>query len=134
MYLVAKGRVTGYDQVGQLGSFHTNPTIAIPPGGLSSLSFLDSIHADMGAGQVTLPYDPGIPTSCETFEFQHPASGIETLNYGSGFLETISASAGVQLSSDEMFLAPPKQLLTLDPAWKICSGWITDGADRAWCM
>ncbi len=134
MYIGIPGNATVYDQVGTLGKVHTHLTIAVPPGGLSSLSLSDSLLGDLASGQKTVPYDPGIPSSCESFEFQHQApTSWATLFYeGSTHIEPVE---GHKLSSNEMLLVPPIQLLTYDPAWRNCK-WNTKGADRAggWCM
>ena len=130
MYSGVNGIVWVYDEIGTLGKTHTSPTIAVPPGGLSSLYFEDSVHADPDSGYKTLPYDPGVPTSCVSFEFQHTGPTKLTTHTFSGDKKITEPVNVAMLSSNQMFLAPPIQLLTLDPAWRNCE-WITDGADHA---
>lgn len=125
--MVIDGAVTVNDQCGILGSIHTNPTIAIPPSGLTELSF--SMAQNPAEGFRTLPYDPAIPVDCRTYGFTNPqkTSFYYYENQNQSYITTEENwSSGYPYNP---ILLPPQQLLDLDPAWKSCAYWQSDGGD-----
>lgn len=123
-----KGAITVNDECGQVGKVYTNPTIAVPPGGLSSLSFRNPHGPNPGDGFVTTTYDPGLPKSCQTYQY---ASLTESsLSYLGAF--ATEYATGPRVGANAPMLDIPAQLKGLDPAWKNRVSWITDGALHAY--
>ncbi len=125
IYLVLEGAVTVTDKCGLRGMVHNNPTIAIPPHGLTELSFSYGYHPQ--GGYQTLPYDPAVPANCRTYGFRNPqmTSGWYQVDVNSSYMKTSTQYApGYPYHP---FLVPPQQLIDLDPAWKTCRYWSTFG-------
>lgn len=132
IYLVMEGTVSVSDLCGPLGKAYTNPTIAIAPGGLSSLTY-NSVIPVPASGVETVPYDPGLPQSCRSYQFQEAAITTETYSQASNNMcvTRTNVVTGVSLGPNKPLLAPPKELLNLDPLWRSCV-WNTRGALHAW--
>lgn len=125
MYLVVEGAVTVTDKCGVRGMIHTNPTIPIPPHGLTELSFWDGYQP--AEGYHTLPYDPAVPADCRTYGFSNPqiTSGWYQVNDNTSSVTT--STLYVPGYPFNPFLVPPQQLIDLDPAWKTCLYWSSWG-------
>lgn len=126
--MVVKGGVTVSDRCGILGKTYQNPTIAIPPGGLSSMKFAPgygtySHYINVEGGASTTLYDPAQPSSCQTYGFGVPIT-TSFWYTGANNKATWTSSTGFTLGPPYMpILSPPSQLLSFDPAWRGCPRW-----------
>ena len=91
-----------------------DPTIALPPGRLSTLSY----------SAWPTPFE-GIATKSYDFE------ACPTWGLNSAFNSTMAFNPGEYLTVGPPWnpiILPPQELLDLDPAWKLCE-WVTDGGE-----
>lgn len=130
LYMAVQGVVKVTDQCGMFGQPHSNPTIAIAPGGLVSLSFRGGLYWDPTGGFETVPYDPDLPKSCMTTEYG-ASNSIYLSTASDGTIIELTTTHSTPRSLHSPVLSPPSELFDLDPAWKLCTRWDTEGSDWA---
>lgn len=116
IYLAIHGAVSVTDYCGVRGNTYYNPTIAIPPGGLSTLSWHSNLIGFDGYPPQTGAYDPG---ACHTYGVNN-GSTMSWLNSPSSWMTSVSYNMGPPYNP---ILLPPKQLTALDPEWEACTAW-----------
>ena len=130
LYLAFHGAVSVTDYCRQRGEIHNNPTIAIAPGDLSTLSFHNNQIVFDGFTPRTDIFDPG---ACRTYGISNATTSSALvpdydsdgeLNGVSTWYTTVSYSMGPPYNP---ILLPPKQLSALDPAWAACTSWDSYG-------
>ena len=130
LYLAFHGAVSVTDYCRQRGKIHYDPTIAIPPGDLSTLSFNNNLILFDGFAPQTGIFDPG---ACHTYGLSNattssalvPVYGSHgELNGVSTWYTTVFYTMGPPYNP---ILLPPKQLSALDPAWAACTSWDSYG-------
>ena len=126
-YLVIRGTISVSDRCDYIGKSYTNPTIAVPQGGLSTLSFSSTYIQFAGFLPQTGSFDPA---ACHTYGISN-ASTSSWLYDGDGdgtssWFSTVTYSFGPPYNP---ILLPPPQLTALDPEWQACTSWRTFGAD-----
>lgn len=127
-----QGTMSAGNYCGLLGKNYTSVTIAITPGGLSSLSYLNSAAPVAEDGVATVSYDPDLPASCQAYQYQSAPVVTET-DCGANSQDcsaVVRTVTGSWVGPGKPMLAPPKELLELDPAWRSCI-WNTGNA-RHW--
>ena len=127
MYMVIEGGLTVTDSCGTLGKTYHNPTIAIPPGGLSSMSFTQGVtdphYVNAVFGSNSTLYDPAQPSSCQTYGFGIPRTITAWETFADG-KSSLTSSLFLTLGPPyNPIISPPSELLTFDPAWKACQRW-----------
>ena len=126
-YLVIHGAVSVSNRCDDKGKTYTNPTIAVPQGGLSTLSFGSTYIQYAGMKPQTGSFDPaachtyGI-SNASTSSWQYDGDGDGT----SSWFSTVVYTFGPPYNP---ILLPPPQLTALDPEWQACTSWRTFGAD-----
>ncbi|KAK0511949.1 hypothetical protein JMJ35_005077 [Cladonia borealis] len=126
LYMAFHGAISVTDQCRQRGNIHYNPTIAIPPDDLSTLSFNKNLVVYDGIAPQTGLYDPG---ACHTYGL----SNGSTTSYLDPDPDSIGLSTWTTSVSYTMgppynpILVPPAQLTALDPAWASCTLWWSYG-------
>ena len=114
-YLVVHGAVSVRDRCGVRGKTYTNPTIAVPQGGLSTLSIgYGGVKPSTGA------YDPA---ACRTWGFSDGSTTWFWSYDGSGsssWASSLYYSLGPPYNP---ILLPPPHLTALDPEWQACTAW-----------
>ena len=114
-YLVVHGAVSVIDSCGVRGKTYTNPTVAVPQGGLSTVSF--------GFGKLsTGSYDPA---ACRTWGWSN-GSTTWFWSYGGPGTESSSWVSSLFYSIGPPYnpiILPPPQLTALDPEWQACTLW-----------
>lgn len=133
LYLAIRGAVSVRDHCAFRGKTYNNPTIALPPDGLSTLSFSDNGIQFNGYQPQTGMYDPA---ACRTYGISNLTTSL-WLYYPAG--DESGPSTWMTLSKYTMgppynpILLPPRQLRELDPAWAACTSWRNYGDDNyAW--
>ncbi|KAL9631922.1 MAG: hypothetical protein Q9164_005632, partial [Protoblastenia rupestris] len=127
LYLAFKGTVRAGDLCGGRGKTHTNPTIAVDPSDLSTLSFAGTLLRYWGEMPQTGKYDP---TACRTYGLSNGStfSTIIYENSSSTWSSRVSFTIGPPYNP---ILLPPKALTQLDPEWEACTSWRTyDNSDN----
>ena len=115
LYMAFYGAISVTNQCRQRGIIHYNPTIAIPPDDLSTLSFNKNLVVYDGIAPQTGLYDPG---ACHTYGL----SNGSTTSYLAPDPDSIGISTWITSVSYTMgppynpILVPPAQLTALDPA------------------
>lgn len=112
-YLIVHGPVSVRDRCGVRGKTYTNPTIAVPQGGLSTVSF--------GYGKLsTGSYDPA---ACRTWGYSNGSTTWLWEYDGSGSSSWVSSLYFSPGPPYNPVLLPPPQLTALDPEWQACTLW-----------
>lgn len=122
LYLAIHGAVSVYNKCGVRGDMHYNPTIAIPPGGLSTISWPGNVVQLAGYPPETGVFDPA---ACRTYGLDN-GSTTSWLNGLSSWTTSVSYSMGPPYNP---ILLPPEQLTALDPQWEACTAWDNYGND-----
>ena len=126
-YLVIRGAISVTDRCGTIGKTYTNPTIAVPQGGLSTLSFSSTYIAFAGFLPQTGPFDPAV---CRTYGISNGSTSSwlydDDGDGTSSWFSTVTYTFGPPYNP---ILLPPPQLTGLDPEWQACTSWRTFGAD-----
>lgn len=122
LYLAIHGAVSVYDSCGIKGRIHYNPTIAMPPGDLSTLSWPNNLIGFGGSPPHTGAYDPA---ACRTYGVDN-GSTYSWSNGLSSWMTSVSYNMGPPYNP---ILLPPEQLTALDPQWEACTAWDNYGAD-----
>lgn len=119
LYLAIHGAISVQDSCGIKGKTHYNPTIAIPPGGLSTLSYPSNLIQYAGEAPQTGIYDPA---ACRTYGLSNGSTTSYLYGHGntSTWTTTVSYSMGPPYNP---ILLPPDQLTALDPEWQACTSW-----------
>ena len=115
IYIQVQGTASVHDSCGPLGTVHTSPIIAVPPGVLSTISYPVPIGGTVipAAGAEQIAYTKVLMIS----DLACPTWGVESVQpdafytVGPPFLPIV---------------VPPPQLLSLDTAWQTCD-FLTDG-------
>ena len=124
LYLAVHGAISVADDCGVRGNTYYNPTIAIPPGDLSTLSFHGNLLGFDGYEPSTGIYDPG---ACHTYGLSNGTTSSYSNNFGSSsWFTTVLYTMGPPYNP---ILLPPNQLTALDPEWEACTAWETYGDD-----
>lgn len=116
LYLAIHGAISVYDSCRIKGNIFYNPTIAIPPGSLSTISWTSNLVQYAGFPPQTGAYDPA---ACRTYGL----SNGSTTSWLDGLLSwttSVSYSMGPPYNP---ILLPPEQLTALDPEWEACTSW-----------
>jgi hypothetical protein len=119
LYLAIHGAVSVHDSCGVKGNTYYNPTIAVPSGSLSTLSFSSTFVEFAGYSPQTGVYDPA---ACRTYGLSN-GSTTSFLDGHSGiqsWITSVSYSFGPPYNP---IVLPPKQLTALDPEWEACTSW-----------
>ena len=116
LYLAIHGAVSVYDKCGVRGNIHYSPTIAIPPGGLSTISWPGNFVQLAGYPPQTGAYDPA---ACRTYGVDN-GTALSWLNGLSSWTTSVSYNMGPPYNP---ILLPPEQLTALDPQWEACTAW-----------
>ena len=116
LYLAIHGAVSVTDSCGVRGHTYDNPTIAIPPGSLSTISWHNIILGYDGYAPQTGVYDPA---ACHTYGVDD-GSTFSWLNGLSSWETSVSYNIGPPYNP---ILLPPAQLTALDPDWEACTAW-----------
>lgn len=128
LYLAIHGAISVEDECGVRGNTYYNPTIAIPPGDLSTLSFHGTDLRFEGYEPSTGLYDPGV---CHTYGLSNGTTTSYLNVVGvSSWSTTIFYTMGPPYNP---ILLPPTQLTALDPEWEACTAWETYG-DNAYAV
>ncbi len=124
-YLVLRGAVSVTNECGIIGETYHNPTIAIPQGGLSTLSFSGTYIGFAGFEPQTGSFDPA---ACHTYGISNGSTLSFLINGDgtSGWTTTVSYTMGPPYNP---ILLPPPQLTALDPQWEVCTSWRNFGSD-----
>ena len=112
--------MTVSDQCGIRGSIYLNPTIAVRPGGLSTLSYRSGVNVAHGVSSGA--YDPA---ACPTYGVSDPITSIGEEYVGNSSTWTTRTFRTIGPPYNPVLL-PPEELLSLDPEWRACT-WYTDG-------
>ena len=130
LYLAFHGAVSVTNYCRQRGKIHYDPTIAMSPGELSTLSFHNNQILFDGFAPQTGIFDPG---ACRTYGLSNATTSSALvpeydsngeLNGVSTWYTTVSYTMGPPYNP---ILLPPKQLSALDPAWGACTSWDSYG-------
>ena len=126
-YLVIRGTLSVSNRCDDIGKIYTNPTIAVPQGGLSTLSFGSTYIGYAGMNPQTGSFDPA---ACHTYGISN-ASTSSWLYDGDGDGTSSWSSTAIYTFGPPYnpILLPPPQLTALDPEWQACTSWRTFGAD-----
>ena len=116
LYLAIHGAVSVYDNCGIKGRIHYNPTIAIPDGGLSTISWPHNLVRLGGYPPQTGAYDPA---ACRTYGVDNGTT-LSWSNGLSSWTTSVSYNMGPPYNP---ILLPPEQLTALDPQWEACTAW-----------
>lgn len=123
LYIAIHGTVSVADSCGIRGNVHYNPTIAVPPGDLSTLSFGSTYVRLAGFEPQTEAYDPA---ACHTYGLSN-GSTTSYLNKNGGSSRWITTVAYTMGPPYNPILLPPAQLTALDPEWGACTAWDSYG-------
>ncbi|KAL2040689.1 hypothetical protein N7G274_006668 [Stereocaulon virgatum] len=123
LYIALLGAVSVIDHCKTWGKVYRNPTVALPPGDLSTLSF----H---GNGIVFDEFAPktGVfhPAACRTYGLSNGSThSYQAYDYSVtpstlSWFTTASYTMGPPYNP---VLLPPQQLTALDPEWQACTSW-----------
>lgn len=122
LYLAIQGAVSVYDSCGIKGSIHYNPTIAVTPGGLSTISWPNNLVQFGGFPPHTGAYDPA---ACPTYGLDNGT----TKSYSIGLSSQTTSVLYNMGPPYNPILLPPEQLTALDPQWEACTAWDNFGND-----
>ncbi len=108
------------DSCGVVGSIYTNPIVAVPMGGLSTISLNLSIGAsfidkNFGRGRSAIP---SFTKMVRTEDLICPTWGLANSTEGS------LATVGPPFNP---IIHPPSELINFDPAWKQCTRFVETG-------
>ncbi len=117
LYLVIHGAVSVTDSCGVRGHTYDNPTIAIPPGGLSTISWHNNLLGFDGYAPQTGVYDPA---ACHTYGVDDGSTTSWLNELVSSWDTSVSYNIGPPYNP---ILLPPAQLTALDPDWEACTAW-----------
>ena len=119
LYLAMHGAVSVRDSCSVRGNTYYNPTIAVPPRDLSTLSYFSNYIDFAGYPPQTGVYDPAV---CRTYGLSNGSttSFLDTYNGNSSWITSAAYSVG---SPYNPIVLPPKQLTALDPEWEACTAW-----------
>lgn len=119
LYVAIHSAVSVHDSCDVKGNTYHNPTIAVPSGDLSTISFSSTYVEFAGYSPQTGVYDPA---ACCTYGLSN-GSTTSFLDGRSGirsWTTSVSYSFGPPYNP---ILLQPKQLTTLDPEWEACTSW-----------
>ena len=123
LYIALLGAVSVTDHCKTWGKAYHNPTIDLPPGDLSTLSFHGNGIVFDGFAPKTGVVDPA---ACRTYGLSNGSThSYQAYDYS----VTPSTLSWVTTASYTMgppynpILLPPKQLTALDPEWQACTSW-----------
>ena len=122
LYLAIHGAISVYDSCGDKGRIHYNPTVAIPDGGLSTISWASNLVQLGGFPPHTGAYDPA---ACRTYGIDNGTT-LSWSNGLSSWTTSVSYNMGPPYNP---ILLPPEQLTALDPQWEACTAWDNYGND-----
>ena len=121
LYLEVVGTAAVSDQCGGVGGTLTNPYIAIPPGGLSTMSlpkYLYSIGGEYVDPSRNLGVNLGIFKALNIADLECPTFGLGLATGTDGTVRTTVGPPYLPI------IIPPPQALTLDPDWqRQCTGY-----------
>ncbi len=117
LYLAIHGAVSVTDSCGVRGRTYDNPTIAVPPGSLSTISWHNSILGYDGYAPQTGVYDPA---ACHTYGVDDGSTTSWLNELVSSWETSVSYNIGPPYNP---ILLPPAQLTALDPDWEACTAW-----------
>lgn len=123
LYIAIHGAVSVADSCGIRGNVHYNPTIAVPSGDLSTLSFGSTYVRYAGFEPQTEAYDPA---ACHTYGLGN-GSTTSYLNKNGGSSRWVTSVAYSMGPPYNPILLPPAQLTDLDPKWGACTAWDSYG-------
>ena len=123
LYIAILGAVSVTDHCKTWGKAYHNPTVALPLGDLSTLSFHGNGIVFDGFAPKTGVFDPA---ACRTYGLSNGSThSYQAYDYS----VTPSTLSWVTTASYTMgppynpILLPPKQLTALDPEWQACTSW-----------
>ena len=119
--MAIKGTVSVYDRCDVRGEKHYEPTLAIPPGGLSSLYFSSLLAPQLG--HTSFQFDPAQPSECRSYGSADPIVSSYMVEVEENSSVWTTATDFTMGSPYNPILSPPPQLLGLDPAWRDCCTW-----------
>ena len=125
LYLAIHGAVSVTDSCGVRGHTYDNPTIAIPPGSLSTISWHNNLVGYNGYAPQTGVYDPA---ACHTYGVDDGSTTSWLNKLVSSWETSVSYNIGPPYNP---ILLPPAQLTALDPDWEACTAW-DDGGENAY--
>lgn len=122
LYVTLRSAVTVKDRCGIKGSIYQSPIIAVPSGGLTTLSYPSrALGADLGMTKG--PYNP---EACPTYGVSDPR--LSSFWYvevnRSVWTTTTYRTIGAPYNP---IIMPPQELINLDPEWKSCTEWYSQG-------
>ena len=121
LYLEVVGTAAVSDQCGGVGGTLTNPYIAIPPGGLTTMSlpnYLYSVGGEYRDPSHNLGVNLGIFKALNVADLECPTFGLGLATGTDGTVRTTVGPPYLPI------IIPPPQALTLDPDWqKQCTGY-----------
>lgn len=122
LYVTFRGAVTVRDRCGIKGSIYQSPTIAVPPGGLTTLSYPSSA-LDARFGVMKGPYNP---EACPTYGVSDPHLSSFWYIGANGSVWTTATYRSIGAPYYPI-IKPPQELIDLDPEWKSCTEWYSEG-------
>ena len=121
LYLEVVGTAAVSDQCGGIGGTLTNPYIAIPPGGLTTMSlpkYLYSVGGEYVDPSRNLGVNLGIFKALNVADLECPTFGLGLATGTDGTVRTTVGPPYLPI------IIPPSQALSLDPDWqKQCTGY-----------
>ena len=123
-YLAVHGDVSVRDSCGVIGKTYHDPTIAIAPGDLSTLSYPTNAVQSNESPPLTSPYDPA---ACHTYGLDRGSLKHVTKTAKNGSLAFTSRLVYSMGPPFNPILLPPQDLSNLDPDWQACTTWGNHG-------